>query len=50
MARLVASDPMAAKVYESYRAFLEDVRAYHEISEQGYINARRDVMGPLVEP
>jgi TRAP-type mannitol/chloroaromatic compound transport system substrate-binding protein len=48
MAKLVASDPMAAKVYASYRAFLEDVRAYHEISEQGYINARRDVMGAIV--
>jgi TRAP-type mannitol/chloroaromatic compound transport system substrate-binding protein len=41
----VADDPMAAKVNESFQAFLRDVRAYHEISEQAYINARREVMG-----
>jgi len=45
MAKLVAEDPLAAKVNESFAAFLEDVRAYHEISEQAYINARRAVMG-----
>jgi TRAP-type mannitol/chloroaromatic compound transport system substrate-binding protein len=45
MARMVADDPMAAKVNESFQAFLRDVRAYHEISEQAYINARREVMG-----
>ncbi|MFT7286731.1 MAG: TRAP-type mannitol/chloroaromatic compound transport system substrate-binding protein [Halieaceae bacterium] len=48
MQRLVASDPMAAKVQTSFAAFLADVRAYHEISEQAYINARRDVMGSVI--
>lgn len=49
MAELVASDPMAAKVNASFEAFLQDVRAYHEISEQAYINARRELMGPIIE-
>ena len=49
MARLVAEDPMAAKVQASFAAFLKDVRAYHEISEQAYINARRKVMGGLID-
>jgi TRAP-type mannitol/chloroaromatic compound transport system substrate-binding protein len=49
MADLVASDPMAAKVQVSYEAFLQNVRAYHEISEQAYINARRDVMGAVLK-
>ena len=44
MARLVADDPMAAKVYESFRAYYEGVREYHHISEQAYINARDVVM------
>ncbi|MFK7829945.1 MAG: TRAP transporter substrate-binding protein [Congregibacter sp.] len=48
MARLVADDPMAAKVNASFSSFMRDVRAYHEISEQAYINARRDVMGALI--
>lgn len=50
MAKLVADDPVAAKVQQSFAAFLKDVRAYHEISEQGYINARRQVMGELISP
>ena len=50
MAKLVADDPVAAKVQQSFAAFLRDVRAYHEISEQGYINARRQVMGELISP
>jgi TRAP-type mannitol/chloroaromatic compound transport system substrate-binding protein len=49
MARLVADDPLAARVQASFAAFLRDVRAYHEISEQAYINARRDVMGGLID-
>lgn len=49
MERLVASDPMAAKVNASFEAFLRDVRAYHEISEQAYINARTKVMGPIID-
>jgi TRAP-type mannitol/chloroaromatic compound transport system substrate-binding protein len=40
MQQLVADDPMAAKVYESYQKFYQGVRAYHHISEQSYINAR----------
>lgn len=49
MRDLVAKDPMAARVNRSFQAFLEDVRGYHEISEQAYINARRELMGPMVE-
>ena len=37
---LTARDPMSAKVYASYKAFYDGVRAYHHISEQAYINAR----------
>jgi TRAP-type mannitol/chloroaromatic compound transport system substrate-binding protein len=43
--KLVASDPMAAKVYASYRKFYKGVRNYHHISEQAYINARDTVFG-----
>jgi TRAP-type mannitol/chloroaromatic compound transport system substrate-binding protein len=50
MARLVAEDPLAARVQASFEEFLQNVRAYHEISEQAYINARRDVMGELIAP
>ena len=45
MDKLVARDPMAAKVYESYRQFYRNVRDYHHISEQAYINLRDEVMG-----
>ena len=44
MQQLIADDPMAAKVYASYRKFYDGVRAYHHISEQAYINARDVVM------
>ncbi len=47
MAGLVAEDPMAAKVYESFKAYYEGVREYHHISEQSYINARDVVMDGL---
>ena len=40
MRELVAADPMAARVYESYKSFYDGARAYHHISEQAYINAR----------
>ena len=43
MQRLVATDPMAAKVHASYKAFREGVKSYHAISEQAYINAREKV-------
>ena len=37
---LADSDPMAARVYASYKSFLDNVTRYHHISEQAYINAR----------
>jgi TRAP-type mannitol/chloroaromatic compound transport system substrate-binding protein len=40
IADLVANDPLAQKVYASFRSFLDNVTAYHHISEQAYINAR----------
>lgn len=40
LGKLVADDPMAAKVYDSYQKFYEGARDYHHISEQAYINAR----------
>jgi len=43
--KLAAEDPMAAKVYESYRTFYNGVRNYHHISEQAYINMRDEVLG-----
>lgn len=45
MKKLVESDPMAAKVYASYREFYKGVRNYHHISEQAYINTRDRVFG-----
>jgi len=42
--KLVAQDPMAAKVYASYRDFYAGVRNYHHISEQAYINMRDMVL------
>lgn len=41
--KLVADDPMAAKINRSYQAFLQDVSDYHALSEQGYINMRTRV-------
>lgn len=43
--KLVANDPMAAKVYASYSEFYRNVRDYHHISEQAYINARDMALG-----
>jgi TRAP-type mannitol/chloroaromatic compound transport system substrate-binding protein len=37
---LVAEDAFASRVYESWSAYRDEVRAYHRISEQAYINAR----------
>jgi TRAP-type mannitol/chloroaromatic compound transport system substrate-binding protein len=45
MGRLVAADPMAAKIHASYQAFHDGVRSYHAISEQAYINMRQQVLG-----
>lgn len=47
MQKLITEDPMAAKVYESYKQFYDGVREYHHISEQAFINARDAVIdGP----
>lgn len=48
LAGLVASDPMAAKIEASYTGFFRDVRAYHEISERAYLNARHKVLPPVL--
>jgi len=44
---LVENDPMAQKIAKSYKAFSEDVRAYHEISERAFLNARDKVLPPV---
>lgn len=33
-------DPLALEIYASYTKFLAEVKAYHEISEQAYLNVR----------
>jgi len=43
-AELIAKDPMAAKIYRSFKAFYDDVYPYHAISEQAYINTRDMVL------
>jgi TRAP-type mannitol/chloroaromatic compound transport system substrate-binding protein len=35
-----ADNELARRIHESYFRFLDDVRAYHAITEQAYINAR----------
>jgi len=40
IAELVASDPMAKKVYASWKSFADDVKAYHKVSEQAFLEAR----------
>ncbi|QRV25623.1 TRAP transporter substrate-binding protein [Marinomonas foliarum] len=37
---VAAADPMSQKVYDSFKAFNSKVRAWHEVSERAYINAR----------
>jgi TRAP-type mannitol/chloroaromatic compound transport system substrate-binding protein len=49
MANLRTSDKMAEKIAISYDAFSNNVRAYHEISERAYLNARDKVL-PSVMP
>lgn len=49
MQELIESNPLAAKVHASFEAFYEDVRPYHHISEQAYINARDVVLPPVQE-
>ena len=48
MAKLRASDPRAEKIARSYDAFATNVRAYHEISERAYLNARDKVLPPVM--
>jgi TRAP-type mannitol/chloroaromatic compound transport system substrate-binding protein len=40
IADVVASDPMAKKVYKSWKAFADGAKNFHRITEQAYINAR----------
>ena len=35
-----ASDPVFAKVYKSYKAYMDGVREYHRLSEEAYFEAR----------
>jgi TRAP-type mannitol/chloroaromatic compound transport system substrate-binding protein len=35
--------PMAERIHQSYRTFESDVRAYHDISEEAYTQARRNL-------
>lgn len=37
---LVTDDPLAQRIYESWRSYRDSVVPYHEISERAYINAR----------
>lgn len=37
---LAANDPMFAKVYASYKKYLDSARAYHRISEESYYRVR----------
>lgn len=37
---VAAADPMSQKVYDSFKDFSKKVRAWHEVSERAYINAR----------
>ena len=48
MATLRASDTMAEKIAVSYDIFSKNVRAYHEISERAYLNARDKVLPPAM--
>jgi TRAP-type mannitol/chloroaromatic compound transport system substrate-binding protein len=40
VAETAKGDPLAERIYESYMEFAADVRSYHRISEQAYLNAR----------
>ncbi|WP_300432312.1 TRAP transporter substrate-binding protein [Thalassolituus sp.] len=40
VAEVAAGDPLSGKVYESYKTYRDQVKAYHAVSEQAYINAR----------
>jgi len=40
VAEVAEKDPLSKKVYESYKAFRDQVMAWHEVSEKAYLNAR----------
>ncbi|MEC7547984.1 MAG: TRAP transporter substrate-binding protein [Pseudomonadota bacterium] len=40
VAEVAAGDPLSQKVYDSYKTYRDQVKAYHAVSEQAYINAR----------
>jgi len=40
VAEVAAADPLSQKVYDSYKTYRDQVKAYHAVSEQAYINAR----------
>jgi TRAP-type mannitol/chloroaromatic compound transport system substrate-binding protein len=40
VAELAADSELARRIHESYTRFLEDVRSYHAVTEQAYVNVR----------
>ena len=40
VAEVAETDALSRRIYDSYMNFLSDVRGYHEISEQAYVNVR----------
>jgi TRAP-type mannitol/chloroaromatic compound transport system substrate-binding protein len=40
VAEIAEADPLAKRIYESYMAYFQEVRRYHAISEQAYLNVR----------
>lgn len=40
VAEIAGKDPLAAKVFQSYRSFQRQVTAWHDISERAYLNVR----------
>ena len=41
VAEVAAKDPLSKKVYDSFRAFRDQVEAWHDVSERAYLNARQ---------
>ena len=40
LAEIASTSPMAGRIHASYMAYFEDVRAWHDISEKAYLDAR----------
>lgn len=40
VAEVAESDPVSKKVYESFKAFRDQVKDWHDVSERAYLNAR----------